>query len=77
MYSIKWFSNVPYTCDMSKKKQECLKKNVPYTCTCEMSTKKNVIKIVLICMYITMRIKNSISTGSPPPLLDDLLLHIQ
>ena len=74
MYSIKWFSNVPYTCDMSKKKTRMFKKK----CTiCEMSTKKNVIKIVLICMYITMRIKNSISTGSPPPLLDDLLLHIQ
>ena len=28
---------------------------------------KNVIKIVLICMYIIMRIKNSISPGSPPP----------
>ena len=32
MYSIKWFSNIPYTCDMSKKKTRMFKKKCYKNC---------------------------------------------
>ena len=46
MYSIKWFSNVPYTCKMSKK-QECLKKcTICYKNCFDMYVYNNVLKTV-------------------------------
>jgi hypothetical protein len=74
MYSIKWFSNIPYTCDMSKKKTRMFKKKMYHMWNVH---KKKCYKNCFDMYVYNKRIKNSISTGSPPPLLDDLLLHIQ